>query len=166
MALDVEIPDPPSLSGPQSRGTYEAIDMTDVEPSDDYRRETIATMLAEGAWAAAFEEWADHTYLSEAEFDVVATLELFEDYDFYWDPAADEVGFRAPSLPATLPAPFDERFDQGDREGIAEELDALGRVVTERLESDYLLRDEEDFGFFADDDTGSADGGDGSPDDG
>jgi hypothetical protein len=50
MTLDVEVPDPPSLRRPQSRGEYEAIDMTDREPTDDHRREELEGFLREGAW--------------------------------------------------------------------------------------------------------------------
>ncbi|MEF8842506.1 MAG: hypothetical protein V5A62_12925 [Haloarculaceae archaeon] len=45
-----------------------------------------------------------------------------------------------------------EAFD--DPDGIGAELDSLGRVVSEVLENDYLRRDENGFGFFADDYTG------------
>ena len=149
MALDVEVPDPPPLRGPQSRGEYEAIDMTDEQPEDDYRREAIEGFLEEGAWREAFGEWAEYTYLTEEEFEVVTDLNLIEAFDFYWDPNADEVGYRAPTLPDDLPEPHDATLDPGDVEGIEEELDSLGRTVSEMLENDYVLRDEEEFGFFS-----------------
>lgn len=147
MALDVEIPDPPSLRGPQSRGDYEAIDMTDQEPDDDYRREALETFLEEGAWQDAFGDWTGHTALSVEEFETVRDLGLIDHLDFYWDPTADEVGYRAPSLEGDRREAFD------DPDGVEAELDSLGRVVSEVLENDYLLRDDDDdeFGFFADD---------------
>jgi hypothetical protein len=61
------------------------------------------------------------------------------------------VGYRAPTLSD------DERGTFDDPNGIEAELDSLGRVVSETLENDYLLRDEDEFGFFGDDYTGEAD---------
>jgi hypothetical protein len=148
MPLDVDVPDAPSLRGPQFRGEYEAIDMTDQEPADDYRREVLEDFLEEGAWQDAFEEWTEFTALSAEEFRTVRDQELIERFDFYWDPATDEVGYRAPSLAD------DERAGFDDPDGVEGELDSLARVVSEVLENDYLLRDDEEFGFFADDYTG------------
>ena len=146
MSLDVEIPDAPPLHGPQSRGEYAAIDTTDEEPGDDHRREEVATALEEGAWHDAFEEWAEHTYLSESEFETAAGLGLFGRFDFYWDPSADDVGYRAPTVAS------DERGAFDDVQGVDNALDSLGRVVSETLENDYLVRGADDFGFFADED--------------
>lgn len=148
MTLDVEVPDSPPLRGPQSRGEYASIDMTDQEPADDHRREEIGAVLREGAWRDAFEEWAEHTFLSETEFATVSDLGLLERFDFYWDPTTDEVGYRAP----TVPGEATDRFD--DVQGVEGALDSLGRVVSEVLENDYLVRDADEFGFFADDYTG------------
>jgi hypothetical protein len=148
MTLDVEVPDPPSLRGPQSRGEYDAIDTNDEELTDDYRREELRGVLGEGAWRDAFEEWAEHTLLTNAEFGTVRELGLLDRLDLYWEPSDDEVGYRAPTLSA------DEREAFDDPDGIEAELDSLGRVLSEVLENDYLLRDEDEFGFFADDYTG------------
>jgi hypothetical protein len=142
MSLDVETPDSPPLWGPQGRGDYAAIDMTDREPDDDYRREEIAAALQEGAWRDAFQEWAEHTYLTAAEFERVRELGLLQRFDFYWDPSDGEVGYQAPAV--------DRRDAVDDPDGVEEELDGLGRVVSETLENDYLGRDPEgEFGFFA-----------------
>lgn len=149
MSLDVEIPDPPSLRGPQPHGAYEAIDMTDREIEDDYRREEIESFLEDGAWQDAFEEWAERTDLSAVDFDSIVERGMIEQFDFYWDPTTDDVGYQAPSVPDETRAVFEDDVD-----GIEMELDELGRVVSERLENDYLLRDEEGFGFFADEYTG------------
>jgi len=151
MSLDVAVPDPPSLHGPRTRGEYEAIDAPADESEsggDDYRREDLAGILAEGAWPDAFEEWAAGTTLSEEEFETVQSLELVDEFDFYWDPSADEAGYRPPELSGEASEAFD------DPDGVEAELDTLGRILTEVLENDYLLRDEETFGFFADDYTG------------
>ena len=129
MTLDVEMPDAPSLRGPQSRGEYAAIDMTDQDLEDDHRREEIADVLREGAWRDAFAEWAAHTLLSEAEFETVVELELFEGFDFYWDPTTDEVGYRAPTVPDADRDAFE------DVQGVDEALDSLGRILSEVLEN-------------------------------
>jgi hypothetical protein len=145
MSLDVEIPDSPPLRGPQGRGDYAAIDMTDREPDDDHRRGEIAAALREGAWRDAFQEWTEHTYLTAPEFERVRELGLLERLDFYWDPGDGEVGYRAPTV--------EDRDAVDDPDGIEEELDSLGRVVSETLENDYLGRDpESELGFFAGDD--------------
>ena len=147
MGLDVDVPDPPSLRGPQGRGEYDAVDTDEDGPGDDYRRETIRPALRDGAWRDAVEEWADSTYLSAEEFATVDRLGLFEEFDFYWDPADDEVGYRAPTVPDADPEPFPDR----GADGVDEALDALGRAVSEMLESDYLRHDEtdEESDFFA-----------------
>lgn len=147
MVLDAEVPDPPPLRGPQSRGEYEAIDATE-RPTDDYRREELEGVLQEGAWRDAFEEWAEHTLLTDGEFERIVELGLLERLDLYWEPATDDVGYRAPTLTEAEREAFD------DPDGIDGELDSLGRVVSEILENDYLVRNEEEFGFFADDYTG------------
>ncbi|QLG63739.1 hypothetical protein [Halorarum salinum] len=147
MTLDVEVPDPPSLRGPQSRENYEAVAEQDDDPGDDYRRAELESVLRDGAWADAFEEWADGTELSEGEFGTVVRLELIDRFDFYWDPASDEVGYRAPEVP-------DEAREEFEVDVVAlveDELDTLGRVVSEMLENEYLPRDDETWGFFADD---------------
>ncbi|MFC6975391.1 hypothetical protein ACFQL1_13210 [Halomicroarcula sp. GCM10025709] len=146
MALDVTVPDPPSLSGPQPRDDYDGIDAPEEEPEDDYRREEIAEVLADGAWADGFEEWTTQTGLTETEFDVIREHGLLAGLDFYWDPASGEVGYRAPTLSAAARG----AIDRADADEIDSELDTLGRVVSETLENDYLVRNEETFGFFAD----------------
>lgn len=158
MALDVEVPDPPSLRGPQTRGEYDAVDVQEEDLEDDYRREELETFFAEGAWQDAFEEWVEVTELGEAEFAHVDRT-VIDRFDFYWDPSTDEVGYRAPELSADQRA----ELSAEDADLIESELDTLGRVVTETLENDYLLRDDEEWGFFAeeytDEDYGSRDEG-------
>jgi hypothetical protein len=146
MTLDVPIPDPPSLSGPQSRDDYDAVGNPEEDTGDDYRRDAIADALEEGAWADGFDEWADETDLTETTFETVQRHELVDDFDFYWDPATEDVGYRAPDLPA------DARGDLNSTaaDDVDAELDTLGRIVSEYLENDYLRRDEDTYGFFAD----------------
>lgn len=149
MALEVPAPDPPSLHGPQPRGEYEAIDNPVAEPGDDYRREELEAILADGAWADAFDEWAAGAGLSVDAYEVLVEHDAFEDLDFYWDATTDEVGYVTPSL-------SDDVRDRvsGEVDDVEDELDDLARVVSETLENDYLLRDEETYGFFADDEPG------------
>lgn len=152
MALDADIPPPPTLRDPQDIGDYDAVDEADERVGDDGRRADLASALRDGAWERAFEEWAQHTLLSEDEFELVTALDLVEEFDFYWNEAAGDAGYRVPAIPASseLPDPYDERFDAGDLDGIAEELDSLARTVTEVLEADYADRDASEFGFFED----------------
>ncbi|MFC7027338.1 hypothetical protein ACFQH8_07135 [Halomicroarcula sp. GCM10025710] len=102
MSLDVPVPDPPSLHGPQPRSEYSAIDAPAEEPEDDYRREEVAEILEAGAWHDAFEEWTTQTGLLVADFELVTEHELVDEFDFYWDPTTDEVGYQAPTLPEAV----------------------------------------------------------------
>lgn len=146
MALDVSVPDPPSLSGPQPGGEYEAIDTTAEVAEDDYRREEIQQILEDGAWHDGFEEWTTHTGLTADDFESVVERGLIDKFDFYWEPATDEVGYRSPTFSESARS----ELGVGDVADIESELDSLGRVVSEMLENDYLLRDDETFGFFDD----------------
>lgn len=145
MGLDVDIPDPPALWGPQQPGDYEAVEEID-DPQDDYRREELETFLEDGAWAEGFDEWAAHTPLDEGEFEVALEAGLFDKLDFYWEPATGDVGYRSPTV-ETVPA--DTRLGEDTPENIEEELDTLAHTVSARLE-DYVDRDGAEFGFFAD----------------
>jgi hypothetical protein len=151
MGLDAEPPEPPSLRGPGARGEYEAIGAPDEEVDDDYRREELEGFLRDGAWADAFEAWTEYTDLTEAEFGTVTRHDLIDRFDFYWDPGTDEVGYRPPELSEEIRA----EVGADDADLIEAELDDLGRVVSEVLENDYLRRDDETFGLFADEETGA-----------
>ncbi|MFC4550408.1 MULTISPECIES: stage III sporulation protein AB [Halorussus] len=147
MTLDVETPDPPALRGPQHPGDYDAVDELEDETGDTHRRENLAEFLQNGAWEDAFEEWAEHTYLTDEEFRVVRELGLIDEFDFYWNPSDEDVGYRAPTVPDELPEPYDETLERGDVQGIDEALDALGRTVSEVMENDYIHRDASEFGY-------------------
>lgn len=158
MGLDVDTPDPPTLRDPQYPGDYDSVDEghLDDEVGDDARRDDLASFLENGAWEQAFGEWADHTMLGEDEFELARELDLLEALDFYWNPAAEDVGYRAPSVPPrdALPEGYREAFDAGDLEGIEEELEELARTVTEVLEAGYVDSDGGEFGFYDDEDEG------------
>lgn len=151
MTLEEETPDPPSLSGPQYRGEYEAIDEDPDDVQDDYRREELASLLNDGAWEDAFGEWAATSGLTAADFAPVVERGYIDQFDFYWDPHTDDVGYHAP----TVDESDHDAFDDVDVDEIDAELDALGRMVTEVLENDYLLRDDPDeqYGFFPDEES-------------
>lgn len=147
MVLDVETPDPPPLHGPQDPGDYDAVEEEEDPTGTNHRREELAALLHDGAWAEAFEEWADHTYLTEAQFRAVLDLDLIDRFDFYWNPAAEDVGYRAPALPENPSTADDRMLGKGDIEEIEEELDALGRTVSEVVEQEYIHRDGDEFGY-------------------
>lgn len=148
MTLDVDIPEPPALSGPPDPGDYDAVVEPEERSDDNPSHEALATFLQEGAWEAGFDEWRDHTYMTEDEFQLVWKLGLIDEFDFYWNEATGDVGYRAPAVPTDFPEPYDNPFERGEIQGIEEELDELGRTVSEVLETDYIHRSGEEFGFF------------------
>lgn len=137
MTLDVDPPDPPSLSTNVDVSEYDDVDtVTDGE----YRRPELQEFLEDGAWDRAFDEWADHTDLGEAEWRIVEDLDLVQEFDFFWDEFADRVGYHAPGV--------DEDWRERD---IHPELDSwntvsminaslaeLGRTVSDLLKEDYV----------------------------
>lgn len=145
MTLDVETPDPPTLHGPQNPSDYDAVDEPEEWTGDEARREQLAGLLEAGAWADGFEEWAADTYLTDDEFRTVRELGLLEAFDFYWNQSASDVGYRSPTVPADSDGAVD--LDDGDIEDIEEELDSLGWIVSEVLESDYIDSDGNQFGY-------------------
>lgn len=146
MTLDIEIPDPPALRGPEDPGDYDAVDEPEERTGDDTRREELAGFLEAGAWEDAVDEWADDTYLNEGEFRAVRERGLLDELDFYWNRAAADVGYRVPPVPADL-SDAHEDIDADDIEDIEEALDSLARTVSEVLENDYIHRDSEEFGY-------------------
>lgn len=149
MTLDVEPPDPPELRGPEGRGDYDAVD--EIEgASDDPRREALAEFLHDGAWVEAFDRWRESADLTQAEWDLVIDHDLVERFDFYWNPRAEDVGYLAPDLPDELTTYERGGAEDVDEQAIEEELDDLGRTVSEVLENRYVDRTGEEFGFFQD----------------
>ncbi|MDS0474271.1 hypothetical protein [Natrinema sp. 1APR25-10V2] len=146
MTLDVETPEPPTLRGPQDPGDYDAVDEPDERTGDSTRRENLADFLEAGAWEDAFDEWAADTYMNESEFRAVRELGLLEELDFYWNPSAEDVGYRVPTVPEDLTTQYDD-IDEGEVEDVQDELAELGRTVSEVLENDYIHRDGEEFGY-------------------
>ena len=141
MALDVQPPDPPSQTDEQARTTDEATDASEAA-DEDYRRDEIEAVLADGAWVEGFEEWTAGTDLVESEFDLLVRHGVFDQFDFYWDPSGDQVDYHAPTPSDDVREALGPAADD-----VESELDALGRVIAETLENEYLVRDGEEFGF-------------------
>lgn len=136
MALDVEPPEPPTLSGDTVAGEYDDIDVQGT----DYRREEITDHLHNGAWERAFNEWASHADVTVEEFEIALDLGMFSDFDFFWDSFAERVGFHAPGIPEDWrERELHSQLDSWNsvsaiNAGLAE----LGQVVSSVLKEDYL----------------------------
>jgi hypothetical protein len=136
MGLDVETPDPPSLSTNVDASQYEDADVQ----GDEYRREELEEFLANGAWDDAFGEWAAHTDMDEEEFEIAQELGMFEEYDFFWDSFADRVGYHAPGIPQDWrEKEYHSGLDSwGSVSSINAGLTELGQVVSEVLKENYI----------------------------
>ena len=136
MALDVDAPDPPTLEETDPNQYEDA----EVVGATDYKRDELETLLAEGAWAQAFEVWAAETDLDEAAFGIMEDLEMFQRFDFFWDAFADRVGYHAPGLPEDWqereihPELSSWETVSGINAGLAE----LGDTVSRTLKADYV----------------------------
>ena len=136
MTLRVAPPDPPALEETDPNEYEDA----DVVGDTDYKREELETLLREGAWDQAFEEWAADTDLGEREFGILTDLGMIEEFDFFWDAFADRVGYHAPGIPET----WKERDFHPDLNswetvsGINASLAELGESVSQTLKQDYI----------------------------
>jgi len=136
MTLDVEIPPPPEL---------ERIDPNEYEDADvvgdtEYKRDEIEALLRDGAWAAAFTEWADGTDVDEREFEIVTDLEMLREFDFFWDAFAERVGYHAPGIPEDWKERnYHPELDSwGTVSAINAGLTELGQIVCEVLKEEYI----------------------------
>lgn len=133
MTLSVEPPAPPELE-PADKTT------DDGGEEMDYRRGELSDHLRAGAWADAFEEWAERTDLTDEQFAIVEDLGLIDQFDFFWDEFAQRVGYHAPGLPED----WRERNVHPELDswntvsGINAGMAQLGGIVSERLENDYV----------------------------
>ena len=136
MALDVDPPDPPRLEETDPNQYEDA----EVVGDTDYKREEIETLLAEGAWEQAFEEWAAEAGVDERTFGIMLDLELFDRYDFFWDAFADRVGYHAPGLPEDWQERdlHPELSSWETVSGINAALAELGDTVSRTLKADYV----------------------------
>jgi hypothetical protein len=137
MGLDVAVPDPPELRAEADVQQYEDVS---VAGETNYRRDELETFLREGAWTEAFNQWAEHTDLDEREFETARDLDLFYEFDFFWDDFADRVGYHAPGIPED----WQERDVHPDLDSwnavssINAGLTELGQTVCDVLERDYV----------------------------
>jgi hypothetical protein len=144
MTLDVETPKRPELSTGVAADEY---DDADVQ-GDEYRRDELAEALDDGAWEAAFEEWAADASLDADQWAIVTDLGLIEEFDFFWDSFAGRVGYHAPGLPED----WRERELHPDIEswgtvsGINAGLTEFGQVVCEVLADEYIDWEAEEVG--------------------
>jgi len=136
MSLSVEPPAPPELN---------QIDPNEYEDAEvlgdtDYRREELEAFLEDGAWADAFDEWAGHTDLDDADFEIVDELAMIQEFDFFWDAFADRVGYHAPGIPED----WKERNYHPKLESwetvseINASLAELGETVSRTLKENYI----------------------------
>ena len=107
---------------------------------DDYRRDELADYLTDGAWDDAFEEWAAHTDLTEADYAIVRDLDLFAEFDFFWDSFADRVGYHAPGIPEDWKQrEYHPEIDSWNTvSSINAGLTEFGQIVCDVLEDNYI----------------------------
>lgn len=134
MVLDVETPTHPDLT---NRPLPSELEPTDVlDGTSDLRREELEEILQDSVWNEAFQEWAEYTDLTEAEYRTIHDMGLVKQLDFYWDPTEKRIRFEVPSLP-------DELAKQKDLATlVASELTDLSQTVIEMLEDAYVDWDE------------------------
>jgi len=136
MGLDVDPPAPPSL---ESKDPNEYED-ANVSADANYRRDELETFLVEGAWEAAFREWAADADVTESEFRIATDLELFSQFDFFWDDFADRVGYHAPGIPEDWKErEYHPEIDSwGTVSAINAGLTEFGQLVCETLKEEYI----------------------------
>ncbi|AXR78176.1 hypothetical protein [Natrarchaeobaculum sulfurireducens] len=140
MGLKVEPPEPPELEFVDPNEYEDATIAVDDGTDVDYRREELQAFLEEGAWEEAFTDWIDDTDLEEREFEIARDLELFGDFDFFWDDFADRVGYHAPGIPED----WQERSYHPDLDtwgtvsAINAELTEFGQLVCVLLKEEYI----------------------------
>jgi hypothetical protein len=136
MSLEAPVPEPPSLDTEVDADAYDDVSVQ----GEDYRRAELEAFLEDGAWATAYEDWATTTDLSHEGYDIARDLDLFQQFDFFWDDFADRVGYHAPGIPED----WQERDVHPDLDswgtvsGINAGLTELGQVVCEVLADEYI----------------------------
>jgi len=131
MDLDTEVPTPPDLT---NRGLPADFEFADgLSDASDLRREDLEEILRDGAWQAAFEEWAQYTDLGASDVEYAADLGLFKAFDFFWDPDAGRLRYVTPAVPADWDGP-----DRQPRNIVQADLDDLGRAVAETIMAEYV----------------------------
>jgi len=140
MGLDFDLPEPPELEFVDPN-EYDDTTVSGGDPTDiDYRREELQDFLESGAWEDAFDEWMEDTDLEEREFEIIRDLDLFRQFDFFWDDFADRVGYHAPGIPEDWQArEYHPELDTwGTVSAINAELTEFGQIVSVVLKSNYI----------------------------
>ncbi|WP_256300101.1 hypothetical protein [Haloarchaeobius salinus] len=136
MGLDVDAPAPPELEyvDPNEYGD------ASVAADADYRREELEEFMHDGAWERAFNEWAEDADMTEEEFRIAGEMELFAEFDFFWDDFADRVGYHAPGIPEDWKErTYHPGLDSwGTVSAINAGLTELGQVVCDVLKTEYI----------------------------
>ena len=137
MSLNVERPPAPALETGMDATEYENADLAGGK---DYRREELQAFLTEGAWAEAFDRWAATTDLATEEFEIAEELDLFSEFDFFWDDFADRVGYHAPGIPEDWKErDYHPRLTSWETvSSINASLTELGQIVSDILKDDYV----------------------------
>ncbi|ODR79846.1 hypothetical protein BG842_04865 [Haladaptatus sp. W1] len=137
MGLDVPTPDLPTL---RPEADVQEYDDVSVAAENDYHRDELEAFLHEGAWEESFDRWAEDTELDEREFETAVDLDLFAEFDFFWDDFADRVGYHAPGIPEDWKVrDIHPDIDSWNAvSSINASLTELGQVVCDVLEADYV----------------------------
>ncbi|KZN23873.1 hypothetical protein A4G99_13610 [Haladaptatus sp. R4] len=137
MGLDVPAPDPPTL---QAETDVQEYDDVSVAGERDYHRDELEDFLREGAWEESFDQWAEHTDLEEREFETALELDLFSEFDFFWDDFANRVGYHAPGIPEDWKVrDIHPDIDSWNAvSSINASLTELGQVVCDVLAENYV----------------------------
>jgi hypothetical protein len=136
MGLDVATPPIPELERVDPNEYEDATIVGDT----DYRREELEAFLRDGAWETAFADWAATASMDESEYAIARDLELFAEFDFFWDDHADRVGYHAPGIPED----WKERDYHADLQdwstasSINAGLTEFGQIVCEVLADEYV----------------------------
>lgn len=132
----VTIPNPPNL---------EEMDPNEYEDAEiigdtDYRRDELESMLNNGAWEQAWNQWTVKTALTKQEWKIVEDLDLVSDFDFFWDSFANRVGYHAPGIPENWReiGIHDDLQSWGTVSGINAALTELGQIVCDVLKEEYI----------------------------
>ena len=136
MGLDVERPAPPKLEPNLDPDDYEDAEVQ----GDDYRREELENLMADGAWGDAFDEWSGGAEMDEADWRIVLDLEMLSHFDFFWDDFADRVGYHAPGIPEDWKTrDLHPDLDSWSTvSAINAGLTELGQIVCETLKQEYI----------------------------
>jgi hypothetical protein len=137
MTPDLPTPDPPTLT--ETEPPAESGTSADGDASEEYRRDELETLLEDGAWAEGFETWTAETSLTASEVALLRRHDVFDQLDFYWNPADEGVAYRVPQFSDDL---REALATDRDAQELASELESLGGVVSSRLAADYPSRDE------------------------